>query len=153
MCRVIILFVFVGQQTPWGDSIEEWVRNYNANLKGDEDPIMYIQGYCLFNSWPHQVAAINDKHIEWIADKYHVNSAQLLIRWALQRKYVALLTRSSKEEMLLNNLNVMDFEINDVDMQLLSGLITIFSPFDVQWMHDVYGQVGGRPDLSRHQEL
>lgn len=129
------------------------MRNWNENLKDANEPMMYVQGYCLFNAWPHQVSAVNDGHIEWIADKYHVSSAQLLIRWALQRKYIGVLTRSSKEKRLLNNLNVMDFEINDVDMQLISGLITIFSPFDVQWMHDVYGQVGNRPDLSRHHEL
>jgi len=81
-----------------------------------------------------------------------VSTAQLLIRWALQHKNVAVLTRSSHEERQLNNLNVFAFRISDLDMQLLNGLITLFSPFDIGYMNDVYGQVSNRPGMN-HQEL
>ena len=114
---------------------------------------MIVQGYCVLNSWPHQVSAVNDGHIKWIADKYNKTPAQLLIRWILQHQYIGVLTRSSQESRQINNLNVFDFEINKIDMQLINGLNTLFSPFDIRWMNDPYGQVLNRPRMPEHKEL
>eukprot|EP01084_Bolivina_argentea_P037769 69837_1 len=122
-----------GQQTPWTTSIERWVVNYNENIRKADEDLIVIQGYCVLNAWPHQISAVKDKHIEALANLYQVTPAQLLIRWALQHKYIGILTRSSREERQLENLNMFDFEINDVDMQLINGLNTLFSPFDIDW--------------------
>eukprot|EP01084_Bolivina_argentea_P318063 551519_1 len=136
----------IGQQAPWTEPIGEWVEQQVSNNYN-----VIVQGYCVLNSWPHSINAVNDKHIEWIAYKYGKTSAQLLIRWALQSN-IGVLTRSSKDERQINNLNVFDFEINDNDMQLLNGLNTLYNPFDTRNVYDVYGQVSNRPNLNR-QEL
>eukprot|EP00483_Globobulimina_turgida_P003847 UN03855 len=103
-----------GQQTPWTAPIGEWVEQ---QVLLNDDYNVIVQGYCILNAWPHQIKAVNDKHVEWIAGKYGKTSAQLLIRWALQSN-IAVLTRSSREERQINNLNVFDFKIMDNDMQL-----------------------------------
>ena len=113
---------------------------------------MVVQAYCVLNSWPHQVAAVSDGHIQWIAAKYKVSAAQLLVRWTLQHPDTAVLVRSSDRDHLLQNLDVFGFEISGDDMMLIDGLNTMFSPFDVQWAQDVYGQVSNRPDMRRRQK-
>eukprot|EP00483_Globobulimina_turgida_P007651 UN07666 len=128
-----------GQQSPWTASIGEWVEAQEYNV--------IVQGYCILNAWPHQINAVNDKHIEWIAQKYGKTNAQLLLRWALQSN-IAVLTRSSRDDRQIENLNVFDFEIAENDMQLLNGLNTLFNPFNSESMHDVYGQVSKRPNLN-----
>ena len=113
---------------------------------------MVVQGYGLLNSWPHQTSAVRDGHIKWMAAKYGVTAAQLLVRWALQHENMAILVRSTKREHLLENLNVFGFEISGEDMLMINGLNTMFSPFDVQWMHDVYGQIETRPRPQEKKE-
>jgi len=110
---------------------------------------MVLQGYCALNSWPHQVSAVKDGHIEWMAAKYGVSAAQLLVRWTLQHEHMAVLVRSTNTEHLKQDRNVFGFEISTEDMLLINGLNTLFSPFDIGGMNDVYGQVALRPDMSR----
>ncbi len=143
---------FEGQQTPWTPSIGQWVERYNDGVKREDEPAMVVQAYCVLNSWPHQVAAVRDGHIRWIAAKYKVTAAQLLLRWALQHPHTAVLVRSSNRDHLLENLNVFSFEIAADDMMLIDGLNSMFSPFDIRWADDVYGQIAQRPGMGTQRK-
>lgn len=135
-----------GQQSPWSEPINTWA------IDTFDDYHIFTQGYCILNSWPHVMAAVNDVHVRWIAQKYEgKNPAQILLRWAMQSG-ILILTRSSQQLRQLENRNIFDFELNEIDMNLLTALITLYSPYDIQWVDDVYDQVGNRPDLQNHRK-
>ena len=50
--------------------------------------------------------------------RYNKSTAQLLIRWSLQRGYVCI-PKSVKEDRIIENGNIFDFNISDGDMQVL----------------------------------
>lgn len=56
-----------------------------------------------------------------MAEKYHKNTAQLLIRWALQQGFAAI-PKSSVTSRIADNYKVFDFEISPDDMTILDGL-------------------------------
>ncbi len=61
---------------------------------------------------------LGDPKLISIARKYRKSTAQILIRWILQRGIIAI-PRSSKEERIRNNANVFDFTISPEDMRAL----------------------------------
>lgn len=50
--------------------------------------------------------------------RYNKSTAQLLIRWCLQRGFVCI-PKSVKEQRLIENADVFDFNISDEDVQVL----------------------------------
>jgi diketogulonate reductase-like aldo/keto reductase len=64
---------------------------------------------------------LRDPRLVSIARKYHKSTAQILIRWALQRSVVAI-PKSSKEKHIHDNANVFDFTISPEDMNVLDSL-------------------------------
>ncbi|KAF9452726.1 Aldo/keto reductase [Macrolepiota fuliginosa MF-IS2] len=56
-----------------------------------------------------------------LANRYHRDPAQILIRWSLQKGFVPL-PKSNKHERIHSNLNVFDFNLCDDDMQKLDSL-------------------------------
>jgi len=54
--------------------------------------------------------------------RYEKTVPQLLIRWSVQRNYIAI-PKSTKPERILENAKVFDFTINDKDMRTLVGFI------------------------------
>ena len=100
-----------------------------------------VQAYSPLNYWPHQIPPFWDAHVEAVALNYPgKTTSQVLLRWCIQMG-VAVLTRSSNEERQLQNLDIFDFELNEFDMQLLSGLNTLISPYDIEWSKDIYFQL------------
>lgn len=63
---------------------------------------------------------LGDPRLVSIARKYHKNTAQILIRWVLQRGVVAI-PKSSKEENIRDNTSVFDFIISPEDMRVLDS--------------------------------
>ncbi len=63
---------------------------------------------------------LGDSRLVSIANKYCKNTAQILIRWVLQRGIVAI-PKSSKEENIRDNANVFDFTISPEDMRVLDS--------------------------------
>ena len=61
------------------------------------------------------------KELDVIAEKYNKSVAQLVIRWDLQ-KGVVTIPKSVKEDRIISNINVFDFEISDQDMALIDAL-------------------------------
>jgi methylglyoxal/glyoxal reductase len=63
---------------------------------------------------------MNDPRLIKIGDKYGKDPAQILIKWGLQHKLVSL-PKSSRQDRILSNADVFDFEISPDDMELLDS--------------------------------
>lgn len=64
---------------------------------------------------------LTDKDLEGIASKYKKTSAQIMIRWCIQRDVVAI-PKSSSPLRIAENANVFDFTISEADMKHLDAL-------------------------------
>lgn len=77
---------------------------------------------------------LRDPSLIKIASRYEKNTAQLLIRWALQQGFAAI-PKSSVPSRIADNFNVFDFEISVEDMATLDALnenlATGWDPADV----------------------
>lgn len=71
----------------------------------------------------------NDQKLIQIANKHQKSPAQILIRWALQIGTIAL-PKSSKKERIFENANVFDFELDEIDLQILE---TCNEGFRIAW--------------------
>lgn len=63
---------------------------------------------------------LNDPKLVAIARRYDRTTAQLLIRWCLQKEFIVL-PKSNRPERILENAAVFDFAISDEDMALLDS--------------------------------
>jgi 2,5-diketo-D-gluconate reductase A len=63
-----------------------------------------------------------------IAKKYKKSVAQVILRWVTQRGIIAL-SKSVKKERMFENLNVLDFKLNDEDLNAIATLDTKTSSF------------------------
>ncbi len=63
-----------------------------------------------------------------IAAKYNKTVAQVILRWVTQRGIIAL-AKSSRKERMMENINVLDFELSAEDMAAMSTLDTKTSSF------------------------
>ncbi|KAG6007817.1 hypothetical protein E4U21_005537 [Claviceps maximensis] len=64
---------------------------------------------------------LNDPKLATVASKYNKTPAQILIRYALQKRWVPL-PKSGNDERIKQNANVFDFALSDEDMQTIDGL-------------------------------
>lgn len=64
---------------------------------------------------------LTDPIFEKIAHKKQKTSAQVVLRWILQKK-IPVLIKTSSEEHLKENFNIHDFSLTEEEMQLLDGL-------------------------------
>ncbi|WP_429970394.1 aldo/keto reductase [Fructilactobacillus sp. Tb1] len=65
--------------------------------------------------------ALNNEQIKQIADKYNKSTAQVIIRWELQRG-INTIPKSTHEEFIKENADVYDFALSDEDMELINSL-------------------------------
>jgi diketogulonate reductase-like aldo/keto reductase len=74
---------------------------------------------------------LNDPRLVELAAKYGKTTAQLLIRWALEKQYVVL-PKSVNKDRIIENANVFDFTISEGDMDTLDtfneDLVTGWDP-------------------------
>jgi 2,5-diketo-D-gluconate reductase A len=63
-----------------------------------------------------------------IAAKYNKSAAQVILRWVVQRGIIAL-AKSTRKERMLENINVLDFELSAEDMAAITTLDTKTSSF------------------------
>lgn len=66
--------------------------------------------------------------LEEIGRKYGKSTAQVMVRWQVQRGIVCL-TKTVKPERMKENLDVFDFELSDADMKAIASLDTKTSLF------------------------
>lgn len=64
---------------------------------------------------------LNDPVINEIAAKYGKSAAQVILRWDLQTEVVTI-PKSTKEQRIIENANIFDFELTTEDMQKIDAL-------------------------------
>ena len=80
-----------------------------------------------------------DKALKEIGNKYRKTTAQVMLRWHIQRG-VVVIPKSTHYERMKENFNVFDFELSDSDMEIISAFdkneSSFFSHYDpvmVEW--------------------
>ena len=68
-------------------------------------------------------AAPTDQRLLDIGEKYGKSSAQVVLRWDLQRGVIPL-PKSVHSTRIMQNIHVFDFELDESEMQLISSLDT-----------------------------
>jgi diketogulonate reductase-like aldo/keto reductase len=63
---------------------------------------------------------LDDPKLVELASRYSKTTAQILIRWSLQRGAVVI-PKSSRKKRIIENANVFDFSISDGDMRILDS--------------------------------
>lgn len=94
----------------------------------EQEVIPYIQnlgivvnGYSPFGGRGHTSELFGDEVISSIAAAHDVTSAQVILRWNLQRG-VVVNPGSSNPEHIRENLDIFDFELTEAEMVQISGL-------------------------------
>ena len=65
--------------------------------------------------------SLNDPTVCKIAEKHSKTSAQIVLRWFLQKGIIPL-PKSVTPERILSNIQVYDFELSDEDMTAINGI-------------------------------
>lgn len=80
-----------------------------------------------------------DETLQKIGAKYGKTTAQIMLRWHIQRG-VVVIPKSVHKERMIENFNIFDFSLSDEDMQLISAMdkkeSSFFSHYDpamVEW--------------------
>jgi diketogulonate reductase-like aldo/keto reductase len=105
-------------ETPTINQIEWSPFGYSDDmLKFCQQHKIIIQAYSPLT----RTKRLDDESLSAIASKYDKTSAQVLIRWNLQRGTVPL-PKANQREHLKENMHVFDFEISTDDMTSIDGL-------------------------------
>ncbi|USS84764.1 aldo/keto reductase [Fructilactobacillus myrtifloralis] len=65
--------------------------------------------------------ALNNPAVKEIAAKYNKSTAQVILRWELQRELITI-PKSTHEEYIKQNADLYDFELSDADVALINSL-------------------------------
>lgn len=82
-----------------------------------------VTGYCPLGHKPEtgKTSALADKIVNQIAQKHGKTSAQILLRWLIQRGIIAI-PRTTKPKRLKENIDIFDFKLTDNDFNSLDML-------------------------------
>jgi len=93
-----------------------------------------------------------------IGEKYNKSTAQVMLRWNIQRG-VIVLPKTTHKERMIQNLDVFDFTLADEDMTAIAGLDTntsaFFSHYDpnmVEWFVKMVEERKTKHDASREKK-
>lgn len=93
-----------------------WINQVRLRQKMSELNIR-LTAYCPLA----QGRMFHFKQLEVLAAKYLKSTAQILLRWIIQKDDILAIPRSIKPDRLEENLNVFDFNIDDDDMALMDA--------------------------------
>ena len=80
-----------------------------------------VQGWYPFGGRGHTSELLGDKTISKIAEAHNVTSAQVILRWNLQ-KGVVVIPGSSNPDHIKENTNIYEFELTDNEMSEINSL-------------------------------
>lgn len=87
-----------------------------------------LQQFCKENDIQYEAysplaggAVFGDERFAPIAAKYGKDIAQIILRWQLQ-KGIVVIPKSVKQNRILSNMNVFDFELEEEDMKLIDAM-------------------------------
>lgn len=81
-----------------------------------------VVGYSPFSAYPFVMKPIHDPIVRYLANKYSVSSAQILLRWSMQLG-LAVIPRTSNLDNLQDNYDSLSMTpLSEADMDLLSTL-------------------------------
>lgn len=86
-----------------------------------QDLGIVVQGWYPLGGRGYTKKLLNDKTIVEIAEKYNVSSAQVILRWNLQ-KGVVVIPGSSNPKHIKENLDLFDFQLTSDDMEKIKSL-------------------------------
>ena len=66
-------------------------------------------------------SVIEQSVVKNIADNHSKTPAQVVLRWGVQRG-TAVIPKTIQEQRMIENLNILDFELSDQEMQMISAL-------------------------------
>ena len=90
----------------------------------DEETIQFCQdNKIVLEAWSPlgSGACLHIPAIQLIGDKYHKSTAQVILRWLLQR-HIVVLPKSVHKERIQENIDLFDFELTDEEMNLMNAL-------------------------------
>jgi diketogulonate reductase-like aldo/keto reductase len=120
---------------------EQQVNNDAALMSYLRGKGIVMMGYSVINPWPFIMPPMEDPHVLAIADRLGKSPSQVLHRWALQLG-AGVIPKSGNPARIEENSKLFDFALSEVDMRLLSGLVTLsestVSAVKPAWMEDVY---------------
>mmetsp|Transcript_48023 Transcript_48023/g.61564 ORF Transcript_48023/g.61564 Transcript_48023/m.61564 type:complete len:110 (+) Transcript_48023:125-454(+) len=82
---------------------------------------MSMVGYSTLRGWPLSISALEDPHVEAIAERLGRSPGQVLLRWALQNG-VSVIPRSRSVSHIKMNAALTDFELSLDDMRTIDSL-------------------------------
>lgn len=112
---------------PQVDQVE--THPFNQQIEAQENMIkngVQIESWAAFAEGRNNI--FTNPVLMDIAKKYNKSTAQVMIRWQVQRGIVCL-TKSVKQERMAENFNVMDFTLSPEDMARIQSLDTKTSLF------------------------
>ncbi|KAL9657040.1 hypothetical protein ABK040_014588 [Willaertia magna] len=73
----------------------------------------------------HENSPINDERVKQLAQKYNKTPAQILLKWNIQRN-VVVIPKSVKEERIIENSKIFDFNLTNEELEELNNLPKVF---------------------------
>lgn len=115
---------FLPQVSIWPAVVQNEIHPYYQ--ENDVIPFIHekgivVEGWYPFGGRGHTAELLTDKTISKIASIHKVTSAQVILRWNLQ-KGVVVIPGSSNSEHIKENLDIFDFELTDKEKQEINKL-------------------------------
>lgn len=136
--RIMDLMIY-NNITPAVNQLE--VNPFNQQIKSQkflQEHNVQVEAWAPFAEGRNRI--FSNELLLSIAAKYHKSVAQVILRWLTQRGIVVL-AKSTRKERMIENINVLDFELSTQDMTTITSLDTKTSSFfdhrdpeRVQWL-------------------
>jgi len=132
----IVDFVLNNEVTPAVNQIE--VNPFNQQIEAEkilDEHKVQAEGWAPFAEGQHGI--FENEILRTIGAKYGKLIAQVILRWHIQRRIVAI-PKSVKKERMIENFSVFDFQLSDADMEAIRSLdrkaTAFFDHRDPEWV-------------------
>lgn len=123
----MVEFVNFNRIKPMITQMEVHIFNQQKQLKEYADKYdVQLEAWAPFGEG--RGGTFDNEMIKSIGDKYGKTTAQVMLRWHIQRG-VVVIPKSTHYERMVENFNVFDFELSEEDMNVIAKLDTATSSF------------------------